>query len=409
MKITKVVASKGLTGFYFDDQKAIKAGAKSDGATYLGEPVTDNFTSVRQAGESISIMLIMEDGTVGVGDAAAVQYSGCGGRDPLFIADEFIKVIENDLTPLLVGRDLNEFRAHAEYFDNLELNGKRLHTALRYGITQSILSAVARTKKVTIAEVIKEEYNIDGDIVRPDLFAQTGDNRYENVDKMIMKRVEVMPHGLINNVETKLGLKGELLKEYIEWMRDRILQLTDGYFPIFHLDVYGTIAIIFDNDIQKQVDYLKTLEEAAKPFKLRIEGPGDMGEREAQVDFLSELTAALDAQGVDVEIVADEWCNNLDDIKLFAERKAGHMLQIKTPDLGGVNNCVEAILICKELGVGAYSGGTCNETNISAEITTNIAMAAGADQVLAKPGMGTDEGIMIVGNEMNRVMALTRK
>jgi methylaspartate ammonia-lyase len=226
---------------------------------------------------------------------------------------------------------------------------------------------------------------------------------------MIMKRVEVMPHGLINNVETKLGFSGELLKEYIEWMRDRILQLTEGYFPTFHIDVYGTIAIIFNNDIQKQVDYLKTLEEAAKPFHLRIEGPGDMGEREAQVAYLKEITAALDAQGVNVEIVADEWCNNLDDIKLFAKENAGHMLQIKTPDLGGVNNCVEAILICKELGVGAYSGGTCNETNISAEITTNIAMAAGADQVLAKPGMGTDEGIMIVNNEMNRVMALTRK
>jgi methylaspartate ammonia-lyase len=33
-------------------------------------------------------------------------------------------------------------------------------------------------------------------------------------------------------------------------------------------------------------------------------------------------------------------------------------------------------------------------------------MACGALQVLAKPGMGVDEGIMIVGNEMNRVEAL---
>ena len=33
-------------------------------------------------------------------------------------------------------------------------------------------------------------------------------------------------------------------------------------------------------------------------------------------------------------------------------------------------------------------------------------MAAGADQMLAKPGMGVDEGIMIVTNEMNRVLAL---
>jgi hypothetical protein len=33
-------------------------------------------------------------------------------------------------------------------------------------------------------------------------------------------------------------------------------------------------------------------------------------------------------------------------------------------------------------------------------------MACGAAQVLAKPGMGVDEGMMIVGNEMARAAAL---
>ena len=33
-------------------------------------------------------------------------------------------------------------------------------------------------------------------------------------------------------------------------------------------------------------------------------------------------------------------------------------------------------------------------------------MACGADQILAKPGMGVDEGLQVVGNEMTRVAAL---
>jgi hypothetical protein len=33
-------------------------------------------------------------------------------------------------------------------------------------------------------------------------------------------------------------------------------------------------------------------------------------------------------------------------------------------------------------------------------------MACAADQILAKPGMGVDEGMMVVGNEMARVQAL---
>ncbi|HCS75444.1 MAG TPA: hypothetical protein DIW17_16415, partial [Clostridiales bacterium] len=41
MKIVDVICSKGRTGFYFDDQRAIKRNAVPDGATYKGDPVTD--------------------------------------------------------------------------------------------------------------------------------------------------------------------------------------------------------------------------------------------------------------------------------------------------------------------------------------------------------------------------------
>ena len=153
-------------------------------------------------------------------------------------------------------------------------------------------------------------------------------------------------------------------------------------------------------------DYLVKLEEIAKPFGIRIEGPVDAGNREETMIALRDITAELERRGSKLEIVADEWCNTLEDIKYFADNKAGHMLQIKTPDLGGVNNVAEAIIYCNEKGVGSYCGGTCNETNISAQTTTNIAIACKAQQCLAKPGMGVDEGYMIVKNEMNRVLAI---
>lgn len=94
MKIVDVVCAEGKTGFYFDDQKAIKMGAGHDGFFYTGKPVTEGFTSIRQAGEAISVMFVLEDGQVAYGDCAAVQYSGAGGRDPLFLAKDFIPVIE---------------------------------------------------------------------------------------------------------------------------------------------------------------------------------------------------------------------------------------------------------------------------------------------------------------------------
>ena len=412
MKIKNVVCAPGRTGFYFDDQRAIKRGAGHDGMFYIGQPVTEGFSAVRQAGEAISVMLILEDGQVAYGDCAAVQYSGAGGRDPLFLAKDFIPIIEQYIKPRLVGQEADNFRALAAMMEAIEVDGKRLHTAIRYGVSQALLDAVAKASGRMMCEVVADEYGCTvSDHLIP-IFTQSGDDRYDNADKMIIKGAQVLPHALINNVETKLGAHGEKLQDYVAWLRDRILaqRLDEHYNPVLHIDVYGTIGAAFgDHNYAAMADYLAVLEQTAKPFHLRIEGPMDCDcDRETQMEALAGLTAELDRRGIDVELVADEWCNTLEDIKLFADHKAGHMIQIKTPDLGGINNTIEAVLYCKEKGIGAYQGGTCNETDRSAQVCVQCAMATQPAQILAKPGMGVDEGYMIVYNEMNRILALRK-
>ncbi len=412
MVIKDLVWAKGRSGFFFDDQRAIKANAEQDGFTYLGRPVTPGFSAVRQAGEAISVMVVLDDGQIAYGDCAAVQYSGAGGRDPLFLADDYIPLIETRIRPRLIGRELSSFQALAEEVDGLTDpdTGKRIHTAVRYGVTQAILDAVAKAKQRLMCEIIADEYHTTVSEVAIPIFTQSGDDRYDNVDKMIIKRAQVLPHGLINNVREKLGTDGGRLLEYVGWLRERVLNLRtdEEYWPVLHIDVYGTIGMAFNNNLAKMTAYFRQLEQAAKPFKLRIEGPLDMEGRARQIEALAELTSRLHAENVGVQVVADEWCNTYEDIKLFADWGAGDMLQIKTPDLGGINNIIKAILYCKTKGVGAYQGGTCNETDRSAQVGVHIAMAAQPDQMLAKPGMGVDEGFMIVYNEMSRIMALRR-
>ena len=408
MKIKDVIISKSFTGFFFDDQQAIKNGAINDGFHYIGKSILPGFTKIRQKGEAISIQLILENGMIGYGDCAAVQYSGTGGRDPLFLADEYIPFIEKNIKPLLIGESVKNFKTLAQKYDKMLMDGKKLHTAIRYGLTQALLSATAVSQSLTMAEVVRKEYDIKDKVYESvPVFTQSGDDRYANVDKMIIKEADVLPHALINNVETKLGKDGEILYKYINWLRNRIetYKPSADYNPILHIDVYGVIGIAFDNDIERMVDYLISLENIAAPFKLRIEGPVDAGNKEDTIYYLKKIREELEKKDSKVEIVADEWCNTLEDIIDFADAKAGHMLQIKTPDLGGVNNVIEAIMYCNKVGIGSYCGGTCNETNISAEVSTNIAVACKATQCLAKPGMGVDSGFMIVKNEMNRILA----
>lgn len=409
MKIKKVICAPGKTGFFFDDQKAIKQGAKNDGAFYEGNPATPGFTSVRQAGESISVLFLLENGAVAHGDCAAVQYSGAGGRDPLFLAENFIPIIEQEIAPLFEGKEITTFKEMADKVDkHIKEDGKQYHTAIRYGVSQACLHAVALSKSKVMAQIIEEEYGteISSEIIP--IFSQSGDDRYLNADKMIMKGVDVLPHALFNHVETKVGLKGEKIKKYLAWLRDRIIKLKPypSYDPAIHIDVYGTLGIVFDNDFEAIASYMVELGEIAKPFQLRVEGPVDMDGKEPQIEALSTLRTLVEEKGSDVHIVADEWCNTLQDIKDFTTSKAGHMIQIKTPDLGGINNSIEAVLFCKKHNMLSYIGGTCNETNRSAEVCAHVAMATSPVQYLGKPGMGVDEGYMIVYNEMSRILAL---
>jgi methylaspartate ammonia-lyase len=408
--ITDVLSVAVRSGFFADDQAAIRAGAAHDGFTYAGDAVTPGFESIRQAGLAVSVMLLLDDGQVAYGDCAAVQYSGVGGRDPLFDVGAALETMDSHVAPLLTGKELVDFRSIAALIDTLDVDGLPLHTAIRYGVTQALLDAVARSRGLTMAEVIRDEYDTGVEIAPVPMFVQSGDDRYDNVDKMVLKGADVLPHGLINQVDTKLGRDGELLAEYVTWVRDRVISLRTrpDYEPVLHFDVYGTIGAIFDGDVEKAAGYLAELGELAKPFRVRVEHVIDAGSRDGQIASSAALRAALRRRGSDVQIAVDEWCNTLADIKLFVEAGSADMIHVKTPDLGGINNTIEALLLVKRNGLEAYCGGTCNETDRSAQVSAHIAMACGAAQILAKPGMGVDEGMMIVGNEMARVASLAR-
>ncbi len=410
MKIADVLFAPGKGGFFFDDQRAIKAGARSDGCTYAGDPVTAGFSAVRQAGESVSVLLVLEDGQVAMGDCAAVQYSGAGGRDPLFLAAAFLPLLQERVRPLLMGRPVDGFRDNSAWFDTVRIDGTRLHTALRYGVTQALLQAQSLANGTTMAEVVAREWDLPLVLEPVPLFGQSGDDRYGTVDRMILKEVDALPHALINHVGTKLGAHGEKLMEYMRWLVDRIhrVRRREDYQPDLHVDVYGTLGTAMAQRSSDIATYLAQLGDAARGLRLYVEGPVDMGSRAAQIEVLAEIRHQLQKLDSPVRIVADEWCNTLEDIRLFADSRCCHMVQIKTPDLGGIHNVVDSVLYCQAHGVESYQGGSCNETDLSARICTQLALASRPQRLLVKPGMGFDEGFCVVNNEMMRTLTLMR-
>lgn len=407
MKIKQVICAAGRSGYMHRDLMAIKAGAKQDGFIFHGKPLSPGFTKITEPATTISVMLVLEDDQIAFGDCADVILAGVAGRDPAFNAKDHVEYLRGEIAKALTGRDISKFRANANEFDAYRRNGKPLHTAVRYGITQALLHATALAQKRTMAEVIAGEYGSTIAKHPIPILASGHKDDPMQLDRIILKRVELLPHASFTVVKDHVGLQGEKLLAFAQMVSKRIREIGDAdYKPTMHLDVYGTLGELFEMKLEPLVEYLGKLRDAAAPFPLLVESPVIAKTQEDQIGTFRTLRHMLKEKGIAVGLIADEWCNTLQDIRLFADEKCADYVQIKTPDLGGINNTIEAVLYCKQNGMGASLGGTANETDQSSRITTHIGLACNPDFLLSKPGLGVDEALMIQTNEMARTLAI---
>lgn len=408
MRIQEVICAAGRSGYMHRDLLAIKSGkAVADGSLYKGAPMSPGFTKIIEPATIISIMLVLEDGQVAFGDCADVILAGVAGRDPAFNAAGHIDYVSGEVADALRGRDVSEFRVNAQEMDRYSRGGARLHTAVRYGVSQALLHATALSRKETMAEVIAREYGSRISTTPIPILASCHKDDAGQLDRVILKRVELLPHASFQIVAEHVGLQGEKLAAFVRRVATRIREIGDAdYKPRIHVDLYGTLGELFSMEIEPLADYLGKLRGESGAYKLLVESPMIAKTQEEQIDKFRALRDALEKKGIDVGLIADEWCNTLADIKLFAEAKAADFVQIKTPDLGSIHNTIEAVLYCKSHGMGACLGGTANETDQSTRISTHIGLACQPDFMLSKPGLGADEALMIQTNEMARTLAI---
>jgi len=408
MRIRDVICAAGRSGYMHRDLLAIKSGkAKANGSLYEGAPMSPGFTRIIEPATIISIMLVLEDGQIAFGDCADVILAGVAGRDPAFNAAGHIDYVRTEVAQALRGRDVSQFRTHAAEMDAQVHAGTRLHTAIRYGISQALLHATALARGETMAEVIAREYGSRISTTPIPILASCHKDDAGQLDRVILKRVELLPHASFQLVGEHVGHQGEKLAAFVRRVAARCQEIGDpDYRPRIHVDLYGTLGELFAMRIEPLADYLGALRRESGPYPLLIESPMIAETQERQIGKFAALRRRLKDKGIDVGIIADEWCNTLDDIKRFAAAAAADFVQIKTPDLGGIHNTIEAVLYCKANGMGACLGGTANETDQSARISTHIGLACRPDFMLSKPGLGADEALMIQTNEMARTLAL---
>ncbi len=452
--IEKVLAVPAVGGYYYEDLAALQSHPTPLAERYAAAPVTPGFHHAREVAEAVSVGLVLDNARVAWGDCVAVAYSGKAGRDPVFRTEQGLSTIRQVVAPVMQGQEITTFCELAEKVDGLcesveiikalpQPTGvtrrdlltaparlwraaqgeegeppiptervtveRQLHTAIRYGVSQALLRAVALTRGVTMAEIIAEEWSLPLPDAPVPIHAQSGGERYHNADKMIVRRVASLPHALVDDIPAQLGVDGDKLIQYVRWLKERVQELGGAdYHPTIHLDVHGALGQICGNEPGRVLGQLHALESAARPYPLRVESAVIMESREAQIEMMKKLREYVRFRKLNVQLVVDEWANTLDDIRAFVDAQAADVIQIKMPDLGSVHNSVEAVLACKAGGVGAFLGGSCCETDLSAKVAVHIALATQPDMIMAKPGMGVDEGVMLVQNEMARTLVWIR-
>ena len=461
-RILNVITVPTAGAYYNEDLAALQKTPIPVANRYTAPATSPGFSVIRQPAEALSVGLVLDSGEVAWGDCVAVAYGGLAGRDPVFSAAAAEPIIHEVVTPWLVGLEVDRFRplgealealrqtvtysrpvppepeepvvkktmsrrelltAPARFFRSVQTeveNAKNpqmeevtdhlpLHSAIRYGVSQALLAAVALSQRLTAAEVISNEWGLPTPDQMIPIHAQSGSDRYRAVDKMIVRRVASLPHGLVDDIPAQIGEEGNDLVRYVRWLSARIQQLGGpDYKPTIHLDMHGALGTVTGNQYGKMLGHLYALELAARPFHLRIESPLIMESRDEQVTAIKRLRDHTRTRRLPVSLVVDEWANTLEDIQAFIAGRAAEMIQVKLPSLGSVHNGVDAILACKAGKFGVLLGGSCAETHLSAKISVQIALATRPDLILAKPGMGVDEAVTWVSNEMQRSLAEIR-
>lgn len=460
MRIDRVMAVRVVGACCCEDAAALRSTPLPVSERYAAAPVTSGFRHVRQVAEGVSVGLVLDDPSashgsahwMAWGDCVSVAHSGQAGRDLVFRAEEGLATVRRVVAPVLQGRELTGFRELAAEVERLrepveverrlpppqgitrrelltaparlwraakgEERGpedvptervtvqRRLHTAVRYGVSQALLGAVALARGVTKAEVIAQEWDLPCPDAPVPIHAQCGADWHAGADGMIVRRVASLSHALVGDVAEQLGPDGINLTRYARWLRQRIQELGGpGHHPTIHLDMHGALGHMVENDLGRVLGQLYALELAVRPYPLRVESPVLMDGRAAQIEAMKTLRDYLRVRKMDVQLVAGEWINTLDDVQAFVDAGAADVIHVRMPDMGGVHNAVEAVLACQAAGVGVLLGCSCAGTDLSTRVAAHVALATRPDLIVAGPGMGIGEGIGLVHNEMARTLA----
>ena len=414
--IKNLIFSEGVGSCWQEDISAVRDSWTAPGDRWTTPSSTSNnvpgtpMKYIRQPARVLSIGLQLESGETAWGDCLSVSFAGKSGRDQAIQTSSARDALQEH--SLLLALQKFKGRLLCEADAGLAIEFPDWKPAIRFGVSQALVNAVAVSNHCLATDVLQQALGSVAASTAPALQGSCGSNWHDAVERMIVAGVKYLPQGQFENLAEELGADGSRLFSYISWLKERIaklspVSLTGTNFPrVITLDFHGALGQIFNGNVNAIVDYIERLAKSCQPFDLHVESPVVEETFHAQVNKLSKLTEAIRSRGISVKIIADEWANSLDEIKILATQTVLDGIHIKMPDTGSILDSGRAVEVCKANGIFVLLGGSCTETACSAQLAAHLAMATGPNALLVKPGISFDEGFSLITNELAKIQSL---
>jgi len=269
-----------------------------------------------------------------------------------------------------------------------------LPAALQWGLSQALLAAVAASKRLTITELLCDEFNMPHPESPVPLHIEVTDDNIAIAAPILSHQVASLGYTTsATNHQSTLGVNAEKLQRLVRQVRQWLSTAVPDQQPTIHLNVQGGLGVLFDNNEGKILGALYGLEHTAKPYPVAVQNAAIVNDRSSQIKILHRIKSYFRIRQMKIRLVADAWINSLEDVHAFLEAEAAHAIYLEAPRLGGIHHTLDAIQACRKKNVPVILSGNGRFHTTIAQIT----LAARPSLVSGPPAP--------LHNEMSRILA----
>lgn len=289
---------------------------------------------------------------------------------------------------LLRGRLRSEDTPSTSHPTRSVTSEQALHPALRYGLSQALLAAVAQDRGISIAEVVAREYDLPRPTAVIPLLAQLDTNRPLDSLAQLSSHIAAIGYTVPDGEPKEiLGDNAVILQRFLRILKENVIAMPGLEIPPrIHIDLRGGLGKLYGNNTGQMLGALVGLETSVKPLRLSVENPFGGDSLVEIVAKTRDLREFLHFRKMDVNIVVGP-VNTISDAQALIDANALDMLRIDPLQVGESSTVVEIVLLARAEGKQVMLAMDAGVSGHALQILAQVALAIQPD-VVAAPTVG---------------------